>query len=60
VLEAPLDRFDRAVAGPGVVEERENVGRALFQGAAEASDLDERCRDAAGDRVDYGLHQLPR
>jgi hypothetical protein len=60
LVEAPVDRFGRAVAGTGVVEERKNVGRALLQGAAEASDLDERCRDAAGDRVDYGLHQLPR
>lgn len=34
VLEAPVDRFGWAVAGTGAVEERKNVGRALFQGAA--------------------------
>jgi hypothetical protein len=38
VLEAPVERFGRAVAGTGAVEERKNVGRALFQGAAEATD----------------------
>jgi hypothetical protein len=45
---------------PGWSKNARTSAAALFQGAAEASDLDERCRDAAGDRVDYGLHQLPR
>ena len=42
VFEAAVDRLGRAVGGAGSVEEREDVDGALFQGASEASDLDER------------------
>ena len=58
VLEPSVDRLRRPVAGAGSVEEREHVRGALLQRPAEASDLDERGRDAGGDRVDHGLHHL--
>lgn len=58
MFEASVDRLGRAVGGAGSVEEREDVDGALFQGASEASDLDERGGDAAADCIDDGLHHL--
>lgn len=57
MLEAAVDGLRGAVGGAGVVEEREDVGGALFQGAAEASQLYERDRDTTGQRVDDGLYE---
>ncbi len=41
-------------AGP--LEEREDVGGALCQGAAKLADLDERGGNPTGNRGDHGLH----
>lgn len=55
VLEAPVDRLGRAVAGAGPVEEREDVRGALLHRATELADLHQRGGDCCGDR---GLHHL--
>lgn len=58
MLQSTVDRRGRPVGGAGPVEEGEHVDRALFQGAAYASDLDQRGRDADREGVDHGLHPL--
>jgi len=50
-------RLGGAVAGAGPVEVGEHVGGALVQGAAEAAELDQRCRDAVAEGVDDGSHR---
>ena len=52
VLETAVDRLCRSVAGAGTVEERQDVGGSLLEGAAELADLDERRGNTDGDRVD--------
>lgn len=56
VFESPVDRFGRSIAGAGAVEERQDVRRSLFEGAAELADLGERRGDTASDAVDHGAH----
>lgn len=56
MFESPVDRLCRAVARAGAIEEREDVRGALFEGPAEAADLDQRGRNTAGDAADHGLH----
>lgn len=58
VLEPPVDRFRRPVRRAGSVEERDDVGGALFHRAAELADRDQRGGDPAADRGDHGLHHL--
>lgn len=58
MFEAPIDRFCGPVRRARAVEERQDVRGSLFQGPAEPADLDQCGRDACGDRVDDGLHQL--
>lgn len=59
VFQPAVDRFSGAVAGAGAVEEREHVGRAPTEGAAQADELDEFLRDAGADRVDHPVEQEP-
>ena len=60
VLNAPVDRLCRPVAGAWPVEEREHVEGALPKGTAKLADIDERGRDAVAKRVDHRLHHLFR
>jgi hypothetical protein len=60
VFQAPVDRLCWPVGRAGPVEEREDVGGALLELAAELADLHERGGDAAGDGIDDGCHQLLR
>ncbi len=58
MFESAVDGFGGSVAGAWPVEEREDVGRALSQGACEPADLDKGGGDAGADRVDHSLHHL--
>lgn len=58
VLEVPVAGFCRPVRGSESVEEGGHVCGALPERAAELANLDERGRDAGGDRVDHRLHHL--
>lgn len=48
----------RAVAGAGVVEKREDVGGAVFQGVAEPDQFGQLGGDAGGDRLDHAGHEV--
>lgn len=56
MFEASVDRLGRPVAGARVVEEREDVRAALFQGSTESANLDERGRNTVADTVDDVFH----
>ena len=47
-----------AVAGAGVVEEREDVGGAVFQGAAEPDQFGQLGGDAGGDHLNHAGHEV--
>ena len=58
VFEPAADCFGGAVAGAGVIEEREDVIPAFCKGAAESCDLDQAAGDRCADRVDQAVHDL--
>lgn len=58
MLEAAVDRFRRAVADAGVVEEREDVARAALGRPSEGDQLWQILRDAARELGDDALEDL--
>src|SRR5690606_24309029 len=58
VLKATVDRLGRAVGRAAVVEEREDVRSAARDRAAEADQLGQILRNAAGEPRDHGLEDL--
>ena len=53
MLEAAVDGLGWAVAGAGMVEEREDVIAAFVESPAELSQLDQGLRDTCLERVDH-------
>ena len=60
VLEPSVDRFGRAVAGAGMIEERQDVAAALVERPAKSCQLGQSLGDPVGQRLDdAGERGLP-